>query len=638
MKNKKLKEIYNSYISYCNNNDRAFYIKDNFINFIKDTKLGYNEYEIDNLFNRLLVLAKSDASRLLPASSNSNDQITITRRKRHPRRDWGAKKVGVPAAGVAVGSAITYGAIMAANIIAGQGLLIPVTANTAMNIISTASVGLMGGILLTPAIIAAKNAITKKHYSMHYGNVKKILKKYDKDLNKALKKAKTQEAKDKILDSHTPAMRYQHLTTELNKKLAKLEAKISKSNERVLSLRNGGIITAPFRALARTVINVVNRNRIHHVQKCANDLMKEFNSVSNDRSMPILTKNLSRNIIYSSLENISHFVNDEISKSKSYALNNKKDKNLIENIDIYANMGIELQGIERPRRLKKRIEQIDTVAKDLFYGKTTILGTKPSNLSDEQQYLPTIDLKVEDQHNPSTELESTIDDNIDNNSATNAQSSNNAHNTPISQTKVEDHKSNTPASDTEQYILDLLNEYREDHKKYPRNPRSIALINKTIAEINKERGLNIPYIDTNEDDASVNETQAGSQVSFFDNIEDEQHSESDDIKIDTTTPPHYEEDEEESKSANSSPIATKTPAVETKTKPKEEPKVEKLVVKVGAKYSVKVDESLKTQINVSCNGKKIIIKKFKMVNGLSVPKNSDELKAEKAQAIIDVIA
>ncbi|MFQ6751953.1 MAG: hypothetical protein ACLRFL_00110 [Clostridia bacterium] len=692
MKNKKLKELYRSYMAYCTDNNRAFYIKDNFVDFIEREKLGYNAYEVDIYFNKILDIAKDYTSKLLPHGSNTNEQITITRRKRHPVRDLGAKKVGVPAVAVAIGSAITYGAIMAANMVAGTGFLIPVTANTAMNVLSTASVGLMGGLLLTPAIIATKNAITKKYYSAKYGNVSKILKKLNKQHSKALKKAKTLEEKNKLIAEHA-ATRYEKLATEIDAKLAKLETKISKSTEKILSLRTGSKLTAPFRAIARTMINIVNRNRIHHVQKCANDLMIECiggkpNSQQNGNLISKMIASRNATPIYASLTKISDFVSGEIEKSKTYALNNKKDKNLIENIDIYANMAIELQDIKRPRKTSKR-DHIDNVAKDLFFGKTTLLGSEFGITSNDREYLPEplttiIDVKKESDSEVKIEVtpdnkkdteiksKSTVDTGDKKDSMVDEKNplvidlfSRSGFDKIIYETKKLDkdsEKTSSTSEDLEKFAQSELEDFKKAHEDKPLSQREIESINKTIDEINKSTGSNIPHYEnivfspamstfdnlTVDDDAYLDdkkdvkttEIHTGDQVSFFDDKEEEKHSESDDIKIDTTTPPKYDDDEETKTNKSQTPV-TKTPTDDKKiiVKPvTEEPKKENLVVVLGGKYSIKVDESLKTQINVTCNGKKAIIKKFKTVNGISVPKNADELKTEKAQAILDIIS
>lgn len=588
MKNKKLQEIYRSYMSYCDSNNRAFYIKDNFIDFVDREKLGYNAYELDIYFNKMLNMAKDHTTRLLPQGNNSVEQIAITRRKRHPIRDIGAKKVGVPAVAVAIGSAITYGAIMAANMVAGTGLLIPVTANTAMNILSTASVGLMGGLLLTPAIIATKNAITKKYYSAKYGNVSKILKKLNKQHAKALKKAKTQEEKNKLIAEHATT-RYEKLAAAIDTKLEKLESKISQSNDRVLALRTGSKWTAPFRAFARTAINIVNRNRIHHIQKCANDLMVEClggkpNSQKNVKLISKMIEARNANPIYASLIKINDFVTSEIEKSKTYALNNKKDKNLIENIDIYANMAIELQDIKRPKKMSKR-DHVDNVAKELFFGKNTVLGDQSSSLEDQNLPEPlTTVIDVNKESEPKLEGEVTPDNKMDSTVDQKDPLVIDIFSRSSFDKVIYEKKDEKSSSDAELELTKILEDYKKDNENTPLDPISIANINKTIDELNKERGYNIPHYE---------------DIATFDNLtvddEDEKHSESDDIKIDTTTPPHYEEDEEESKSNNNTPIVTETPATDTKKETKAEPNKENLITKIvikkmKTKYSICVGD------------------------------------------------
>lgn len=576
MKNRQLKEIYRAYKMFCTLNAYKFSEKDSFIKYVQVNKKGLHPNEIDSLFKKVLNMENVSISGNLPYGHYSNEQMTITRRKRHPIRDRGAKRVGIPAVAVAIGSAITYGAIMAANIVAGTGLLIPVTANTAMNVLSTASVGLLGGLLLTPTIIAVKNKITKKYYASKYGNVSKILKKLNKQHAKALKKAKTQEEKNKLINDYSTT-RYEKLATEIDAKLAKLETKITKSTNKVLSLRTGSKITAPFRAIARTMINIVNRNRIHHVQKCANDLMVEClggkpNSQNTDRLIAKMIASRNATPIYKSLTKISDFVSSEIEKSRTYAFNNKKDKNLIENIDIYANMAIELQDIKRPRKMSKR-DHVDNIAKDLFFGNNSLLGSKFNITSNDQEYLPepiSIIIDEEKETESEVKIEVTSDDKkdteIQNKSTLDTDDkkdpkidakdplvmdlfSRSGFSKIIYETKKEDtdsDKKTSSSKDLEDFAKQELEDFKKAHEKAPLTQSEIENINKTIDEINKSTGSNIPHYEnigfspamstfdnlTVDDDAYLDEKQdektstihSDDQVNFFDNKEEEKPS------------------------------------------------------------------------------------------------------------------
>ena len=371
-------------------------------------KLLFGKYLAENS------TAERQNKSLVPSNKKETEnkpenKIKLNFRKSHPRRDWAVKKVGVPTGAMLTGTGIAYGSIVAANMIAGSGILIPVTSNAFINFASTLSIGAVGGLALTPAIILTKNAITKAWYN-RYGNIKKILKSYDKDYQKEYKKAN--ETDRERMRELGDAPRYEHLSKVLSEKLGKLEAKIEKSHERILELRSGKKITAPFRALARTVINVVNRNRIHHIQKCAVELADMYSNVSKDTNL--INRRACQRAIYSSLDNISTFIDRDLERTRDYINKYATKKVMVENADIYSETLRTIQRVERPKKLREILQQKKNIASALVRGELHIIdGIKEhdDNIKEDVPEVPTLapdttpDPRADDQRKPEVPTE-----------------------------------------------------------------------------------------------------------------------------------------------------------------------------------------------------------------------------------------
>ncbi len=401
MKKTRKEEIYEEFEIFCEENGLT---TNNFNNFCKYVSaVGYEKYGImnENQAKKLFdaYLKKTKQTEVTSTYRRNSDQPStslvrakfdqkILRRKRHLRRDWAIKKLFVPSTAALTGTVITFLAITAANIVAGTGVLIPVTANATMNFLSTLSLGAAGGIILTPTIILAKNAITKAYYKSKYGNVEKILKKYEKaqakQLKKDLAKANTPEEKAAIRANYPMSNKYNYLRAELERKLSPLQAKVLESTKKVNALKEGKKWTAPFRALARTAINISNRNRIHHIMKCEADLQKEIGTMmKTDNNM--LVRKTCATILNKSRESINNFMKEDIAASLKYIDSHPRKTHLIENADIYANNILNTliaQGVEKkPTSAKAKKERIDDLVEDIMKGKIDLFG-RPTEYRD----------------------------------------------------------------------------------------------------------------------------------------------------------------------------------------------------------------------------------------------------------------
>lgn len=263
---------------------------------------------------------------------NPNTKLTISRdefklRKQHPKRDRFIKKLVIPVAATAGAVGIASGAIAASNLIAGsKWAFITITSNPAVNFLGAALPGAAIGAFAAYTTIKLKDAFTKRHYNKKYGNVEKILNEPD------------------------------------SAKLDELLQKIENTKDEILDLRTGrkNIFSRFGRAIKRTGKNIVNRNRIHHIESITEKLVEKFNAISENDELSIEVKLRNTTPIYEVLSKINSFYAKDIKKSKIFAMLNCKDttknhthKETLENLDIYSKLSMYLKRIEKRADLTK---------------------------------------------------------------------------------------------------------------------------------------------------------------------------------------------------------------------------------------------------------------------------------------------
>jgi len=272
------------------------------------------------------------AKDLFEMYNNANHKIKISKddfklRKQHPKRDKFLKKFLTPAllTGAAVG--VASGLIASSGLIAGsKWLFITITSNPAVNFLSAALPGAAIGVVATIATLKLKDVFTKLHYKSKYGNPDKVL---------------SQGENSAIYD---------------------LIAKIKNTKQDILDLRTSK------RVITRTFKNIVNRNRIHHLEYITEALIERFNKISNNQNLDISTKIESLTPIYETLTKINKFYTEDIQQSKFYALvtcdDNQKHKHTIENLDIYAKLSMYLESVSNKVKTSNSIKKkAHTVAK-----------------------------------------------------------------------------------------------------------------------------------------------------------------------------------------------------------------------------------------------------------------------------------
>lgn len=298
-------------------------VKSAYKEYLSDIK-GINSLQNFEEFLKLKNLSTKYADKLFPLILNDNknilDHVKIEEqdfktRKKWRVRDWLIKK-GATLAGFVGGSiAGICSALVASQMPAGSMFMgiIPVTGNIAITAISAAVPMSLIGAGATVGFFKAKKAITLARYNKKYLSAEQSLKRLNQIEN----------ADEYKLPLHT------------------LIEKISKSEEKVIKLRNGKWYTAPFRFIARHAINSVNRNRIHHVEQVTKDLLEMLDGAlawkkweQDPEKYALATKKI-ENII-NILFMINNSISYDVTKSKTHKL--LTDQDMIEDIDIYSNL------------------------------------------------------------------------------------------------------------------------------------------------------------------------------------------------------------------------------------------------------------------------------------------------------------
>ena len=241
-------------------------------------------------------------------------------RKRHKWRDRIVKKGAIPAAITCAGIGAAVAPLATQSLIAGSTVygFLPVFGSMEMITAATASMGAIAGLIATPAIIKTKNELTKAHYNLKYKSAKRNLKDY--------------QTGTKIENLH--------ITNLINK--------IENTKHKILDLGQGNWFTKTFKFVPKHILNTINRNRIHHVEKYTKDLMSIY---ANDVK--------SQTEIYDLLQLVDNFVAKDIEESKLHAMLTCKEskkkhshKSTIENIDIFANLKIYLDTVDKSHEKK----------------------------------------------------------------------------------------------------------------------------------------------------------------------------------------------------------------------------------------------------------------------------------------------
>lgn len=320
------------------------------------TKSGYQTTHAEELYELL---------------ENDKHNLTINiedfkLRKQHPKRDYFLKKIVTPAllTGGAVG--VASGAIVASTFTASANkwLFLTISSNPVTNFCKVALVGAGIGAAAATATILAKDAITKQYYKNKYGNANTIIKgSKGEDFNNLLEIIKNDT--NEILDL--------------------------KRTENDNAFKKFG------KFVKRTRKNIVNRNRIHHIEKVTKELIEKFNEIDK-KTESVSAKAEALKPYYEKLKQINDFINDDIKNAKVFALLNCKNDNknhshkeTIENLDIYTKLKMTIDKTKDltegdpssiyKHQVKNNISEQQKVANELANGASVI--TSPLNRYEE---------------------------------------------------------------------------------------------------------------------------------------------------------------------------------------------------------------------------------------------------------------
>jgi len=289
---------------------------DEFKKFLKDN--SFSTVHAEELFE----LYKNPNHKL---SSLTKNEFKL--RKQHPKRDRFLKKFLLPTTLTAGGVGLGCGAVASAIATGGsQWLWIQFTSNAAVNFLQAALPGATIGAAAAITTITLKDFFTKLYYKNTYGDVNKIL--------------------------NNPE----------SAKLEELLEKIENTKDDILDLRTGNknIFSRFGRAVNRTFKNIVNRNRVHHIEAITEQLVEKFNNIINNQEISTEVKLEKLTPIYDILTKINNFYAKDIKKSKIFAMLNCKETNknhthkeTIENLDIYAKLNMYLEDVTKLQNASK---------------------------------------------------------------------------------------------------------------------------------------------------------------------------------------------------------------------------------------------------------------------------------------------
>ncbi|MBQ3047452.1 MAG: hypothetical protein IJD48_00355 [Clostridia bacterium] len=269
------------------------------------------------------------------------------------------KKFLIPVAISGAVAAIVMASL--ASIIAGGAtsfLGMAITSDVIANTINFAGAGFAYGVAGSAGFIVGKNALTKFYYNKRYGATKSL-----KQLNEGIKLENTN--------------------------LADLVETISKTNEKIYSLREGKKITKPFRFIGRHFLNIINRNRIHSVEATTKELLTKFYAKLADKEPTDTEKfnDAEMKKIVELLTYINNFAASDITASKLYTLLNcneeKKHSHKIEALDIWSKLEIFIENADATQNVSKKThETAKSNSKNLktVYDKANTLLNENANL------------------------------------------------------------------------------------------------------------------------------------------------------------------------------------------------------------------------------------------------------------------
>ena len=266
---------------------------------------------------------------------------------------WVAKKIGIPTLITTALTTVAGGVIGGIASLAGSSIFW--SGNILVAISSLASIGLVSGLVLTPTIIIAKNALTRAHYRLWYGRSKKNFKMIQNtNVTEASKVA--EQLKDLPI--------------------VKLMNKIKNTEETLIEYAKS---KNPFKKMRAYFMRKTNRNRMHAAFGFVNRLQQETDRTKTKEA-------------FDKYNTVLEYISQEFSNNMTDNLRLSFEKStgrrhkVLQNYDIVAKRELSKADSKRNKAVKSQATKITgRVASNVLGGKKLVVdlrrqyvdGTRP---------------------------------------------------------------------------------------------------------------------------------------------------------------------------------------------------------------------------------------------------------------------
>ena len=266
---------------------------------------------------------------------------------------WVAKKIGIPTLITTALTTVAGGVIGGIASLAGSSIFW--SGNILVAISSLAGIGLVSGLVLTPTIIIAKNALTRAHYRLWYGRSKKNF--------KMIQNANVTEA-SKIAEQLKDLP------------IVKLMNKIKNTEETLIEYAKS---KNPFKKMRAYFMRKTNRNRMHAAFGFVNRLQQETDRTKTKEA-------------FDKYNTVLEYISQEFSNNMTDNLRLSFEKStgrrhkVLQNYDIVAKRELSKADSKRKKAIKSQATKITgRVASNVLGGKKLVVdlrrqyvdGTRP---------------------------------------------------------------------------------------------------------------------------------------------------------------------------------------------------------------------------------------------------------------------
>lgn len=266
---------------------------------------------------------------------------------------WVAKKIGIPTLITTALTTVAGGVIGGIASLAGSSIFW--SGNILVAISSLAGIGLVSGLVLTPTIIIAKNALTRAHYRLWYGRSKKNF--------KMIQNANVTEA-SKVAEQLKDLQ------------IVKLMNKIKNTEETLIEYAKS---KNPFKKMRAYFMRKTNRNRMHAAFGFVNRLQQETDRTKTKEA-------------FDKYNTVLEYISQEFSNNMTDNLRLSFEKStgrrhkVLQNYDIVAKRELSKADSKRKKAVKSQATEITRrVASNVLGGKKLVVdlrrqyvdGTRP---------------------------------------------------------------------------------------------------------------------------------------------------------------------------------------------------------------------------------------------------------------------